>query len=281
MLQKLSIPHIILLSILLAACNTSPELAQPEVARTVSLITAIPIPTETGSPTPEPTATTTPEATFTPTATIDADQTIYDNFGNPANDGSYNEGQWSTFLATDTEYSQQDGILKISRTGDPEESSGLSAIHYIDFTLEDPTFFEAKLMLDPEHHEGYVQFQLWGSLPGDDAWFTQCLIIPTTTVGWGQIFCWDSVWPEQPGHSYFSEVFYIELGTWHSVRIEFDPTTTEFTYFIDEREMGSNVPVDAERIGDAEFTLSISVWSETEEEVVGYFDNVRIGPLED
>jgi hypothetical protein len=183
--------------------------------------------------------------------------------------------------ATGAQYSQQNGILKISRMGSPQEASGLTATNYVDFTLQAPTFFESKLMLDPEQHEGYVQLELWGALPEEEGWLAQCLIIPTETVGWGQIYCWDSPWPMQPGHSFFSTVYYVELGTWHSTRIEFDPNTTTFTYIIDERVMGSHVPVDAERIGEADFTLSISVWSATDEQVAGYFDDVRVGTLDD
>jgi hypothetical protein len=75
------------------------SIARPRPTATPIAPTSTPLtPTDTPLPptaTPvPPTNTPVPTATPQPTPTMDADPTVYDNFNNPANDGSFNQSQW-------------------------------------------------------------------------------------------------------------------------------------------------------------------------------------------
>jgi hypothetical protein len=53
-----------------------------------------------------------------------------------------------------------------------------------------------------------------------------------------------------------------------------------FTYIVDGRVEGSFVHPNAEALKTAEFALQLGVWhDESEDGVVGFIDDVRIGPI--
>jgi hypothetical protein len=233
-------------------------------------------PTRTPTKTPTPRPTNTPRPTPTPTATIDADPTVYDNFNNPANDGSFNQSQWRYRTDPPNQIVQQDGILVVTQDGKPENTE-LEARKYDRVTLNSPNLFEAKLMLDPDKHAGNVHLHLDADdVSGLGDWFSQCIIDYHSDDQAGAN-CWDTAWPYQEGHAYSSEWKQVDYGMWHTFRIEVDPATMTFTYYMDGQMIGSHVPVYAEELKKARFTLSIGVWGPSSEALTGYIDDVRIG----
>jgi hypothetical protein len=239
--------------------------------------TDTPVPTSTPRPTVTPvpptnTPTRTPRPAPTPTATIDADPTVYDNFNNPANDGSFNQSQWGYWFAPppNSQVAQQDGMLVVTKQSALLESPELAAHKYDRVTLNTPTFFEAKLMLNSDKHEGGIKFKLHANLLDFD-WLSEC---STGYDGWAS--CYDWTWPEEE-HAYKSESKSVGYGTWHTFRIEVEPATMTFAYYIDGQMVGSHVPVDAEKLKKARFTLTTGVYGE---EVTGYIDDVRVGPVQ-
>ena len=90
----------------------------------------------------------------------------------------------------------------------------------------------------------------------------------------------DTAWPAQEGHWYNTGDKPVDLGTRHTFRIEVDPATMTFTYYIDGQMAGSHVPVDAEELKKARFTPSVGVWGPSSEPLTGYIDDVRIGPVQ-
>ncbi len=258
----------------------TPELTSVKVAVAVPTATFTPTPTRRPTATPTrmppstPTMTPTPRPTPTPTATIDADPTVYDNFNNPANDGSFNRSQWRYKTDPPNQIAQQDGILIVTQDGKPEKTA-LVARKYDGVTLNTPTFFEARLMLSPDQHAGNVQLHLWTDRAGRGDWFSECVIDHSDEQA--SAGCWDTIYPEQDGHVYASEGKQVGYGTWHTFRIEVDPATMTFTYYMDGQMIGSHVPVDAEELKKARFKLIIGVWGPSSEALTGYIDDVRIG----
>ena len=189
-----------------------------------------------------------------------ADPTVYDNFNNPANEGTFNRRLWR--YSTDTEpprqIMQQGRVLVVTQEG----KSGRTA-------LSARTFFEAKMRLSPDQRAGSVQLHL-RTQTGD--WFSECTISEDASVG-----CWDTIWPMRTGHAWESDRRQVGYGTWHTFRIEVDPLTMTFTYYIDGQMIGSHIPVDAEKLKKAKFELLIGVWSPSPDAVTGYIDDVRIG----
>jgi hypothetical protein len=68
--------------------------------------------------------------------------------------------------------------------------------------------------------------------------------------------------------------------TWHTVRIEMNPESGEFTFFVDGQPMGIHAPAQAEALKTAQFDAELQVYLEDGSLVTGYFDDVRIGRVE-
>lgn len=262
------------------ATPVPPPTDTPKATSTPAPPTATPTPKATNTPKP----TNTPRPTPTPTATIDADRTVYDNFNNPANDGSFNRSQWEIWGGSSNQLVQKDGVLiatinssaSVSQDWTTLAARKYSYVSLNSLTSNGPTFFEAKLKPDANQHTGNVQLHLSADdMPGGGSWFAECAI----NEDW--LGCYDSLWPSQEGHDYGVEGKQVGYDTWHVVRIELDPTTMQVTYFIDGQMVGSHVPVDADKIKNAHFTFGPGVWrSSSSAAITGYIDDVRIGRVE-
>ena len=147
----------------------------PPPPSAISVVTETPTSTLL-TDTPEPTNTPKP-----PTATIDADPTVYDNFNNPANDGSFNKYQWIMLNDSMGKVIQKDGRLIVSYDNKtPENGISLSALKY-DSVIQTPTFFEAKLMVDKPPQNGWVFLLVGTGLPTGDY---------SVDRHWRSPFCW-------------------------------------------------------------------------------------------
>jgi predicted Ser/Thr protein kinase len=259
---------------MLAATATSQPTTAPTVEYT-PLPTATPTLTETPESTDTPVPTATPQPTPTPTPTMDADPTVYDNFNNPANEGSYNKGLWEPWGwwgqdgQVAYQVAQQNGVLIVTQESEkPGGCIRLVARKYNDVRLNTPTFFETKLMVNPGKFAGQLRLQLYADLPEGNGWSSFCYIYMNKAI------CYESLPPEEERQWYDVGSKPVDLGTWHTFRIEVDPATMTFTYYMDGQMAGSHVPVDAEELKKGMFDLVIGVCGE---EVTGYIDDVRIG----
>ena len=271
-MNKANFLFVILVFLLITGCGT----AEP-----TEVIKAQPSPTEIPpSVTPEPLPTNTPEptATIQPTATIDADPAVYDNFENPENDGFFNQGQWRlSGNNSNPNVQQMDGVIMFSDGGEQENTATvLVAKNFDGFQIESPMFFEADLMLSPDSGPGDVNLTLY-ALDISPDWFAKCFIQRYDAHGAN---CMHASWDEGLSGGY--DAFYrnITPGTWHHFRIEVDPQTMQFTYYIDDARSGKNVPLDAERLQDAKFQVVIGIYKNTvDQPVFGSIDNVKIGSI--
>lgn len=242
----------------------------------------------TGTPTSEPTETATPEPTVTPTsppistpsptpeptATIDADPTVYDNFNNPAYNGSFNRNQWIIFNDEMGQVTQQHGVLRVLYESARQQNGvGLRAANYAG-SIQVPTFFEAKLRMEEPRQEGWVYLFVGLDLSTSD--FSDCTLAYGDSLnGWigcGYVYQDDS--------SFRPDGWEADYGIWHTVRIEIDPDTMTFTYYINGLLFGSYTSPHAEVLRDAMFNLDIGVHAPSGRPLVGYIDDVRIGRIE-
>ena len=229
--------------------------------------------TPTPTRTSVPTSTRTPRPTPTATATIDADPAVYDNFNNPAYDGSFNPDQWVYWTELPNDIAQEEGILRI-RKERPKESgetgTGLLASKYAHFKLREPMFFEAKLLFDTDNHLGDIQFGIFTDISEHRYWWSRCAIDHA-----GNPYCQDRTWP---GPDDFSETIESSgYGAWHSFRIEIEPDPMMFTYYIDGQKIARHRPAAADTIVNADFRFNVAVFGNGA--VAGSVDDVRIGPL--
>lgn len=227
--------------------------------------TRTPTPTRTNTPTP----TRTPRPTATPTATIDADQTVYDNFNNPANDGKYNSGQWQvmSWAPYPNDITQKDGILTM-RQNEKNGNTGLIAKKYQNLKLSQAFVVESKVMLDREQSVGVAGIGLAGRL-SDGRWFQSGCYI--ADVGWGNCevqIAGVTVYIVRAGK--------LGLGTWHTMRAESLTSPARLKYYIDGKLIGTYSPSPELPLENSNLAFTIGIWSWTSGPVTGYFEQVRI-----
>jgi hypothetical protein len=194
---------------------------------------------------------------------------MYDDFNDPAFDGDYDKSRWRPTSDSPGDFVQEGGVLVVTQESEAESATRLVAGDYDFVRLEAPTTFEAELKLDPDQRAGYVHLALEAEVPeGDEWWWTDCALYED----W--LGCYADLGYQPEGIS-------VEPGTWHTVRIDVDPATMTFTYYLDGQVEGTFVPPNAEALKAAQFALQLGVWhDERENGVVGFIDDVRVGPIE-
>lgn len=142
--------------------------------------------------------------------------------------------------------------------------------------VNSPMFIEAKFKLEPDQNGGTDL-----SLNIRDKGLAQCQI-------WGAngsqvVHCYANIFDQQ------KEIItrQIPQGTWHSARIEVDPSTMTFTGYVDGLKAGSFTPDRADELKGAQFTANIGSGcsgpgciDRATRTVTGYFDDVRMGAME-
>jgi hypothetical protein len=199
----------------------------------------------------------------------EAGPAVYDDFNDRDLDGDYNKGLWRRDGGSPGGFFQENGVLVVIQDTEPESATRLVARDYDSVRLEAPTAFEARFMLDPAMLNGNVQLALDVSISGgEDWWWTECALYAEWIDCYGDLGFTSNGLPVRP-------------GTWHTVRIDVDPATATFTYYLDGRVEGIFEPPNAEALKTAEFALKLGVWhDETGGGVAAHVDEVRIGRIE-
>ncbi|TEU10117.1 MAG: hypothetical protein E3J21_27165 [Anaerolineales bacterium] len=227
---------------------------------------------------PSPTPETTAALAATPVPEMGADLWVYDDFNNPANEGSYDKGLWE-LRADPDQVAQRDGAMVFTQQGKPNQGAALASSEYLEFSLDRPTFFEARLMMSPDANDGNVQLHLHTELAPNETWYAECNI--DHWEGKVHVGCFDEVIHHgQVESTHGSESIPVQPGSWHTVRVEVDPATMTFDYFVDGQFVGTHTPLDADKLKQARFTLSIGIYTPSADALTGYVDDVRVGPLE-
>jgi hypothetical protein len=200
---------------------------------------------------------------------VGAGPAMYDDFNDRDLDGDYNKGLWRRDGGSPGDFFQEDGTLLVIQNTEPDTATRLVAREYDSVRLEAPTAFEATFRLDPDMLNGNVQLALDVSISGgEDWWWTECALY----AEW--IDCYGD-----PGFN--SEGLPVKPGTWHTVRIDVDPATATFTYYLDGRVEGVFEPPNAEALKTAEYAFKLGVWhGETGGGVAAQIDEVRVGRIE-
>ncbi len=254
---------------------------EPAPTPSQSNITSTPVTNPTVLPTDTPIPPTkTPHPTPIPTATIDADPTVYDNFNNPANDGSFNKSQWEVWGNPPNQIIQQGGILIVTQDGKLNDETRLSARRYAHTISKKPTFFEVKMKSEPTKNAGFILFVIDYSFSAATG-YAECRINDIADA-----YCSFIEYGSNPEKKYESEYISVDDGKFHTFRIDADPTTITFTFYMDGQVLGSYTPTKTDKYNreKAVFSPSIGVanwgWNSTAP-VAGYFDDIRIGPIKE
>jgi tetratricopeptide (TPR) repeat protein len=197
---------------------------------------------------------------------------MYDDFNNPAYDGSYNQNLWEQ-SATAGSVEQRAGEMVLS-----QDTYGilteLYAKSYKNMTLQSPIFFEAKLKLDPDQNAGNVMMG-----PCCEKLDMNCMTSPYDGIH--QVAsCW-LTWNNSQFMEFPPGKKMITPGSWHTFRIEFDPGVRTFAFLIDGEQIGTYT-ASAEQLQGAQPSFALRAHKEHDSPTAlkGYFDDVRIGPLQ-
>jgi len=189
---------------------------------------------------------------------------IYDNFDNSAYDGSFNKQLWILTNESVGQAVQDNGILEFSYNGVSERGTGLVTNKYNYFTPEEPVFFEAQLKIDnAQNGHVYILVDSAGS-----STYADC------TLGYGdKTASFSCTYMDGKQARYGTEVKLVDYKKWHTVRIELDPSSMTYTYFLNGQKVGSYISTTTNR----QISFEVGIYAASVNNVNGYVDNIRIG----
>lgn len=192
--------------------------------------------------------------------TINPDPTLYDNFDDPAHDGTVNHRLWHT--GSDTPLAcnmrQENGMLITTNEVADEESTCVAGISKAKPGRELGAF-SARMKIANDHT---------GNITSVLKQFTS-FIATATKHEYYEIRCGiDNIGPGVPGpvigftiydtrrfgdtRPYYT-TYPIEYDRWYEVRLEVDPQTMTFSCLVDGEEIGSYSPPNVEELQNAVF----------------------------
>ncbi|HXV43844.1 MAG TPA: protein kinase [Anaerolineae bacterium] len=203
---------------------------------------------------------------------------LYDDFEAPAFEGQLNPELWEPWETIDNcQAAQEEGALRFSCT--QPDGSGLNALRYQGAAFGQISFVEARLKLDSEMQaeRGAVTLLLASS---QDRW-AECSLYGGPEQAQAQLSC--GVASDRNGT--FMEEYNVagpatSYDAWRVVRIEMNPESGEFAFFVGGQPIGAHTPAEAEAMKMAQFDAELQVYLEDGSLVTGYFDDVRIGRAE-
>jgi hypothetical protein len=212
------------------------------------------------------------------------DPTLYDDFNNPAFEGTFDQERWAAFGALG-QIEQHDGkmvyTLKPSEPG--VHAFWLSPTQPQPWTLDRFHSIEAKLRLSSETETitgGFESFALGliAPLTNNRELTPHCFIGRDEMVYVKcNVYIWDST-RQNTEVSYQAYVNRTTLNSEHTVRIDIDPEVN-VTFSIDGQQFDSYRPPEADEVKDGPFYPRIWIYSTTQNSIKGYLDDVRIGQV--
>jgi hypothetical protein len=228
------------------------------------------------------TKTILPTQTPTITATLfdsnDAD--LYDNFNNLAYDGSINKDLWIVDSEDAPDISQTEGFLSIFKRSGTKECSAVSVNKYHGAVPQTPFYFQTDIKVDKPAPNSLVGIGIDGISPNKT--FMSTCSIATNSQNSTVAECinhWyinDSTLTE---HYYFPVAESNFINQWVTFRIDFDPRAATYSYFFNNAMIGSYQVIDSESLKKAKFALRLVVCAPQGLNNKGYFDNARMGIL--
>jgi hypothetical protein len=217
---------------------------------------------------------------YLPVVLRNYDPMLYDDFNNPAFDGSYNSTLWSFSGASFFQATQQGGNLVFSNSTAPAaDGADLVMLQPAQRSLQQLQQFEARLKLGSDHSGEYafVKIQISSNNIAGHGWWTQCRL--GASSGAPQFVC--DVATDNGGSinfEYTSSGVTTSYDTWYTARIETDPSTAKLRFYLGGTLVGSYTPSDAAALISAtNLKPSVGVWNDAANTyATRYVDDVRI-----
>ncbi len=194
-----------------------------------------------------------------------------DDFSNSQFDGSLNPQLWNNHTERFGTAIQKNGILHLTQFGKEE---GLWIDTKYRFTMREPVFIEADLMIDANRSNGVIRLDLPVDLSRNEAFIPECL-----QASDGLAYChYEFFRNDQTIDEYETPLLlHLDIGSWNTFRIEVTPPEMIFDFYVNGNLIGSHTAAQASLMRDAVGRLAVGTYGD---EISGYVDNVRIGKLE-
>lgn len=210
---------------------------------------------------------------------------MYDDFNDPAYEGSYNHAKWLYSGPNAFQSRQQNGVLVFTNSDTPTMTGAALRLQQpIQRTAVQMRQFQARLKMSSDRTGGWASVQVFIRNPdvGGHEWYTQCYMGASSSSA-PHIACnictnATGEWTEEK----FIGWVPVQYDTWYTTRIELDPITGKLCYYIDDVLLGDYLPQDvAGLISRGWFVTEVSVWNgDADTFATRYVDDVRITPAQ-
>ena len=212
--------------------------------------------------------------------------TLYDDFSDTAFDGFYNPLKWRTYNQSNNFSIQQlNGSLMFSNTVSTPGQQGY------DIQLSQPPArnlrqiqeFESRLKISSDHSGGWSDIHMFIESPdvNGHGWWTQCGLGAGYSATQPLFGCDVHIYN---GNVYTSEFNIpqqaLSFNTWYTIRIEVNPCSGQFSYYLNNSFIGSYTPNDATTLINLNsFDLRIGLWNgDPNSTATRYVDDVKVTP---
>jgi hypothetical protein len=228
---------------------------------------------------------------YLPLAMRNYDTYLYDNFDKPAYDGTFDPGLWSLHWTSEVKdifhAEQHDGAMVMWNSLPAAMGGGeFVTMQPLLRTLQQLQMYEARLKISSDRVGGLSQVGLFiktfDEINGR-YWFTQCVLQASGDAQQATYAC--HVMTQDPGTGdstleHGTPAVTVPYDTWHTARIEVNPATAEFRYYLDGTPIDTYVPNDAPAlIAETNIRASLLAWNDYADAAsTRYVDDVRIAP---
>ena len=199
------------------------------------------------------------------------DLAFYDDFNDPAYEGTLNPDLWIQDQSGTCEIGQEQGSLKFANRVSDEDTE--CKLWLKDMILPGAAggSFEAQIRLSSDHTDTYaetgIRLVAEGLSRGD--WFALCSL-KTDAEGPGAFFeTYDSAGQE------IHVAGQADYDRWHSLRLVVDPGATRVSCFLDDVELGSKEPTLARELEGSGLRMDVHFWRPAGASGTAYVDDVR------
>ncbi len=219
---------------------------------------------------------------YLPVIAKNHDPLLYDDFEDPANDGSYNPSLWAPGGHAGYDVRQMAGNLVFdSGTAPAYTGIDLYLMQPRQRTLSEIHDFEAMLKFSSGDVGGYASVKLQTSFDeSGSGWWTQCVLAAGDSAALA--FSCDVATYDGASRTteYRTPIVAASFDTWYTARIKTDPDTAQLSFYLDDVLIGTHLPQDAGALLTAtNLNTRVGVWNgATGITAARHVDQVRITP---
>lgn len=199
---------------------------------------------------------------------------LSDDFDNSSYNGKYDTSLWTCDIcAFEPELvNQNDGSLRLE--GKNGKGGGLVAIKT--WHASQVGYTQWRMKLQNTDNGGIILF--FNTDIASGTWSTNCFMqrsnLSTTQAMFG---CGSDINANgQTVAEYSTQSIAVNYNEWHTIKMELIPETFKIRYFLDDKLVGENTPINADELKNKVLRFAFGVYTDTN--FTGYIDDVIVQP---